>query len=300
MDHCAAVTRVYALYEQFVQELLREYLNVLEQYHPFTELPKAFQAAYRGGVAKILERIDGPRYQHIILSDLLEQFHLAVASSPEYRLEPMALLTQEQNLRLNILGSLFQNCGIENLAGWIATHPDTIAFFAQDRMHPHAESELAALIQFRNEAAHSGLTIDSVLSVDALCEFADFISVLCSVLSERVQQTSISNGQTKQFARKCGAVTEVFRSGAIVVVNAVGVFEVGKNIYFSSDSSCVELLIMSLQIQGVDVESHTSTSSEEIGIGLNGRAKVGQVVFQLIEQTAVDSDDDVIDPIVAE
>lgn len=292
IDHCSAVTRLYALYEQFAHEMLREHLSLLEKRRLYTELPVAFQNAYRAGVSKILEKKDGPRYQEISLTNLLLEFHKAASGQPDYRLEPLALLVHEHNLRLPALGSLYQNCGIENLAGWISSHPDMRKFFEQDRMHASAENELKALIQYRNDAAHGGLTLDDVLSVDALCEFADFIIVLCSVMSERVQHVALLDGFASGHATECGQVSEVFKGGTVAVAKVVGKFAVGDSIYLSSDTRCVERRINSMQVDGVDTAEFHAMEERELGFGLDGRAKIGVKVLRLVTQEGVATSSD--------
>ena len=124
--------------------------------------------------------------------------------------------------------------------------------------------------------------MDDVLSVDTLCEFADFISVLCSVLLECVLRAAISNGVAKGYACECGTITESYREGSVIVANASGEFVVGKDIYISNDVSCAEHTITSLQIQDKDVQKHHASAAVEIGIGLSGRGKVGQIIYQLV------------------
>jgi hypothetical protein len=51
IDHCSAVTRLYAIYEQFAHELVREYVGFLEKNFLYAELGKTFQASRVIGVA---------------------------------------------------------------------------------------------------------------------------------------------------------------------------------------------------------------------------------------------------------
>jgi hypothetical protein len=281
IDHCSAVTRLYALYEQFAHEMLREHLSLIEKQFLFTELDAGFQNAYRVGVAKILEKKDGPRYEEIVLGDLVGEFHKAVSGQKGYRLEPQALLIHEQNLRLSVLETLYQKCGINGLTEWVANHPRMIEFFsASDRMHSGAETELKSLIEYRNDAAHGGLTVDDVLSVDTLCEFADFVSVLGSVLAERIQCTALKNGVSGGRVRECGVVDETYKSGMIAVATVTGKFSVGATIYLMSNVQCTERSIESIQLEGEDRKVIEVNDAVQLGFGLDGRAKELQQVLQ--------------------
>lgn len=281
IDHCSAVTRLYALYEQFAHAMIREHLALLERQALFTELASGLQNAYRTGVARILERKEGGRYDDIVLTDLLGEFHKAASGQAGYRLEPKALLIHEQNLRLPVLDSLYQKCGVGGLSGWVANHPEMIQFFSlQDRMHSSAEVELRSLIDYRNDAAHGGLSVDDVLATDALCEFADFICVLCEVLAERVQLAALESGLLTGRTIQCGIVDEIFEGGRIAIATVQGTFVVGASLYLRSDTRCSRQTVESIQLNGVNHENIEISPSEQLGIRLSGRARVGQGVFQ--------------------
>lgn len=272
IDHCSAVTRLYALYEQFAHEMLREHLSLLEQRRLFTELPPAFQTAYRSGVARILEKKDGPRYQRIALADLIAEFQKALAGVSGYRLEPLALIVHDQNLRLSALTGLYRQSGVENLDAWIAGHPEMQEFFKQDRLHANAETELKALVEYRNDAAHGAMAVSDVLSIDALCELGDFIVVLCSVLSERVQQVALHDGCDGGHSLDCGEVSETFKDGHVAIASVTGTFAVGGSIYLSNDVRCVERRIQSIQLAGIDQASFTAQQAVELGFAASQSA----------------------------
>lgn len=136
IDHCAAVTRLYAIYEQFAHETIREHLSLVQKHKAFTSLPDGIQGAYRRGIAEILNKKDGPRYGHLNLSDLILQYGNAL-SGKDYVLEPLAMLIQEQNLRLSELTRIYADCGIINVSSWIEKHSKIEEFFAAgDRLIP--------------------------------------------------------------------------------------------------------------------------------------------------------------------
>lgn len=282
IDHCSAVTRLYALYEQFAHEMLREHLSLLERQFRFTELDSALQNAYRVGVAKILEKKEGPRFEDIVLTDLLGGFHKAASGETPYRLEPKALLIHEQNLRLPMLAALYQECGVDGLSEWIAGHPEIEEFFsAAERMHSSAEVELRTLIDYRNEAAHGGLDVDDVLAVDALCEFADFIKVLCRALAERIQLAALQTGLSRDQATEVGTVSETFQGGRVIIAAVAGKFSIGESIYLISPTQCAHRRIESIQLDDVPHDQVDIADATELGFRLSGRARVGQRIVRL-------------------
>src|SRR5208337_4527125 len=66
-NHCAALTRLYAVYAAFVDEVIQEYLRALpELYGSYCELPIAILKQHRLGLSQILLKLGetGP-YRHL-------------------------------------------------------------------------------------------------------------------------------------------------------------------------------------------------------------------------------------------
>src|SRR5215472_3937881 len=57
-DHCAALTRLYAVYATFVEELATEYLGLLPTlYRQYDQLPEQILRQHRIGIAQILLKL---------------------------------------------------------------------------------------------------------------------------------------------------------------------------------------------------------------------------------------------------
>src|SRR5262245_17464321 len=72
-DHCAALTRLYAVYATFVDELVGEYLALLPKlYGEYEELPQAVLRQHRNGTAQILLKLgDSGPYRDLRESDVI-------------------------------------------------------------------------------------------------------------------------------------------------------------------------------------------------------------------------------------
>ena len=222
IDHCAAVTRIYAIYEQFAQEMIREHLSLLQVHIAFADLPERLKTSYRRGLAAILEKKEGPRYGHLNLPALIAQYDRALSGNP-YVLEPLALLMQEQNLRLPELMRLFADCGIADVDMWIEKHSTIRAFFAKHgRVGASAEHEMAELIKYRNDAAHGSISVDELPGLDYLFEFCDFVSAICEALSERAQLTGLNCLIDCGSAAQRGTVNECIKSGLVLIGEVAG------------------------------------------------------------------------------
>lgn len=285
IDHCAAVTRIYAIYEQFVHEMVREHLSLLQSRLLFSELPEKMQSAYRLGLAKILERKDGPRFGDLDLAQLVENYHRGLKGEP-YTLEPRALLTHEQNLRLSELDRLTKACGIEGVGAWIENHRCVKEFLSsEERLSSTAESELLEIVKYRNDAAHGSIDIGSILSVNVLVEFCEFISALCEALSECVQLAGLEILERHGHVHERGAVTEYFRKGMVVVAEITGAFKEGGTIYLCGENYCLERSLVSLQLDDVAISEVNCEVPTALGMGFDAPARDNARIktFQLPE-----------------
>jgi hypothetical protein len=294
IDHCAAVTRIYAIYEQFAQEMIREHLSLLQTHIAFTGLPECLKTSYRKGLAEILHKKDGPRYGHLDLADLITQYDRALSGKP-YQLEPVAMLMQEQNLRLPELKRLFAACGIENVDAWIEKHRSVIAFFLKDgRLTASAEHEIKELIEYRNDAAHGSINIDELPGLDYLFEFCDFVSAICEALSERVQLTGLECLINAGRALRRGKVSECIKSDLVLISKVTGSFKVGDTIYLCGDGYCMARYIVGLQVDDIDHSEVSLVEPTELGFAIDkpGRKKAGIITINSSSSMVVPANDD--------
>lgn len=181
-------------------------------------------------------------------------------------------------------GRLFKSCGVGEASNWVAAHPDMKAFFDdQARISAGPENEIARLIDYRNDAAHGGQSVDDVVGLDTLKEFADFTFLLCQVMAERMQLEILKNAEKKQLVVRYGQITEIFRQGSIVIVPVVGEISVGQVVYLIGDTYCVRCTITSIQLNDVDRDNFTAMEATELGLGLDRRGKKGATIVAMRE-----------------
>ena len=167
--------------------MIREHLSLLQSKISFSDLPNSIQSSYRVGIAKILDRKDGPQFGDLDLGQLISGYNSAL-SGDDYTLEPRAMLMQEQNLRLPELQRFMSACGIDGVTTWVEQHRAVTAFFTSGgRLTASATSEMVELIKYRNDAAHGSIDISDILHLNVLIEFCEFVGVVCEALAERIQ-----------------------------------------------------------------------------------------------------------------
>ncbi len=279
IDHCAAVTRIYAIYEQFAHEMIREHLSLLQDRISFSDLPDQIRSSYRLAIAKILDKKEGPRFADLDLRQLIHEYDCAL-SGEKYMLEPRAMLMQEQNLRLPELHRFMSACGVDGMEAWIEHHRAINDFFAgDDRLTATAASEMAELIKYRNDAAHGSIGISDILSVNMLIEFCDFAAAVCEALAERVQLAGLNSLKPHEHVKERGKVTECLKGGKVVIGAMTGAFKVGETVYLCGEYYCLERSVVSLQLEGVPHDEVNLTSATELGIMFDAPGKKNAVIM---------------------
>lgn len=281
LDHCTAVTRIYAIYEQFAHEMIREHLGLLQGRLSFADLPQKIQVSYRQGISEILDKKDGPRFNDLNLEQLISNYDRALRGK-SYTLEPRAMLMQEQNLRIPELERFMVACGIDGTTNWIEHHSAVRDFFSrEDRIAASATREMAELIKYRNDAAHGSIDIGNILSVDGLIEFCDFVSAVCEALAERVQLAGLHTLREHGHALERGKVTESLRDGMVAIAEMTGSFKVGSTVYLCGQSYCLERSLTSLQLNGVSHVEVDLQSPTELGMRLDAPGRNNALIMSI-------------------
>lgn len=278
-DHCAAVTKLYAIYENFVEDLIRDWLSLLPQlYSNYIDLDERIRNTHKVGVARLLLDLNKNRYEHLAIEDVVNSLYLGINNKTNYELLPDAFLFHEQNLRREILDKLLADAGILNSWTWINKHKSIKNFVEEVRGSLNtAEGELNELISYRNEAAHGGL-IDDFLRSNALLELCDFIESLCQSLNDlfmyQVIEQKLKNGE----ATRIGKITEWFKkpeAGVAKVNNAT--LHVKCNLYLVNQnlSWCQSAIINSIEVDDNSVKEINVDSEIEVGLKFNVDAREG-------------------------
>src|ERR1700726_4912210 len=166
-DHCAAFTRIYAAYEQFVNDLVSNYVALLPQlYESYDDLPEGVSINHRIGLGQILIKIGSRKqYKRLEESAVIRALASGLAGSSGYSLVPEAFTAGQRNYKFDVLVELFSQLGIENFGQRIVRHPEVINFMRTTRGESDTvQGELGKLVDYRNEAAHR--TVDNIVAVD--------------------------------------------------------------------------------------------------------------------------------------
>lgn len=280
IDHCAAVTRSYALFESFVMEILREYLAFLSGAYKLSALGTEFGTRYTRGIGKILQEQHKHRYRDINIATLIAGASAALSDMDGYHIQAEALLRTEQNLRMAELHRLFNDCGLTGLEAWVASHAAVKAFFAdQARLSDTASSELKQIVDYRNEAAHGD--VDDVLGPDVLIEFTYFFEAMCRSLLDIIQYDTIRRAKELNRVAIVGYISEQFKDDIVVAKVSNATLTVGDKLYVFKKGLAMVAEVKSIQINNADLESVTAVEEMEVGLRIGVRAKEGCELLRL-------------------
>jgi len=280
IDHCAAITRTYALFESFVFQILREYLAFLSGAYTLSTLGDEFTAKYTRGVGQILLDQDKQRYQNLDIASVIIAASDAISDKTGYQLQPEALLRAEQNLRMTELQRVFSQCGLMDIEAWVTSHSAIKEFFAaQSRLSETAASELKQIVDYRNEAAHGD--VDDVLGAEVLIEFTHFFEALCRSIVDFVQYDTLRRAKELGRATVVGVIAERFSDGIVVAKMKDATVSIGDRLYVFGKGITKIAELTSIQLNDVDVPELTVEDETEVGLKIGVRAKIGCELIRL-------------------
>jgi MAE_28990/MAE_18760-like HEPN len=272
-EHCATVSRLYAVYESFVENLIENWVVELPRLVPmYSDLDKNIQCTHIDNVARILKERNKQRFSELPLDRIISGLFNGVTGNQTYELLVDAFIIHERNLRTADLEELFRNAGIHpNAWNWVKNN-HYVQNFIDDNIGGEntAEGLLKQLIDYRNDAAHGDI-IDVTLSSSQLLEFCEFILAICKSLSELVTyQVLLKEEKQGNNTRQIGTISEWFKKPQAGVVTISNVkLKVGDSLFLASDKDCRMAQVMSLQINDTDKIEVEALSDIEVGIAFN-------------------------------
>lgn len=266
-DHCAAVGRIYAIFEQFCESILSEWVDFRVKDCNISMLPERMVSAYSEGVIFIVSSLKQVRYTHLSEASIIAEYNKALSNRSDFRIAAECLTYHRNNLRLPDVVEIFDKCGIPNCEQWIANHPKMVDHFQiQRRVNEQTASKLSNFVQYRNDAAHGAVSVDEVLGEQEIEDYCDFFYCLMVALYELVTDHAISWLEFNDNAKLIGAVSETFR-GNIVVAHVEGArISKGDTIYMRSSKSCVFRTVEQIRLNDKEEDDLIVARPVEVGL----------------------------------
>jgi MAE_28990/MAE_18760-like HEPN len=281
-DHCAAFTRLYAVYEQFVEELISDYVRILPELHQkYEDLPESITKQHRIGTGQILLKLgkDGP-YKHLDEKRVIADLAQALVGDVNYKLLRDAFLIDPQNYRAEVLGKLFGYVGIENCWAWVDKHPLVVAFMDRERDQTETPATvLNEFVEYRNKAAHTSVL--ETVATEEVKSTADCVMVICEALAELVMRQVVRRREQLGQVTIAGQVIHKFSDNIIGASMRAGTVVVGGELVVVQKYACYKVRVRSIQVEDVPHERLDVSDGQEIGLGLDIGVNEGAQLMRL-------------------
>lgn len=284
MEHSLLVGRLYAIYENFCESLLEEWVEFLISEIEFASLPEKILEYYPLGFSSIISMLPSPRYPQFNIKDMVSSYHSALQGNNPYSLNAACLTLHKNNLRWADVLELFSRCGISDLGGWAAANNVLISHFTDnsDRLVEQVSSKLSNFIQYRNDSSHGVVGTDEILGHDDLIDLVDFILCIATCLDELISWKKLEVLHKKDKAIHVGKVNERFprANAAIVIVKNVRI-EVGQKIFIKRGGNFWSTSITSIKLDDKSVSFAHENEGTEVGIRTERLPEINSDVYVL-------------------
>lgn len=279
-NHCGALTRLYAAYSAFVEELTREFLlKIPDFYGKYTELPAALMKQHRIGLSQILAKLSetGP-YGHLSEYEIVAELSRGLAGERHFKLVPEAFFVDRQNYRLEALARMLGYLGIENAENRIARHPEIRSFLTRNLGESATlRAELKRFVDLRNEAAHD--QVENTIGLPDFQLIADLVEVVCLALVDIMSREIVQRCQVVGKLETIGEVIHVYQSGRIPILKMKAVsLKIEDELVILRDDRVTKLAkIFSIQADGIDFLEITANHGQELGVRVNVKCNIGDI-----------------------
>jgi len=277
-DHCAAVTRLYAIFEGFIEEVVKGYLDALPELFPrYADLPLRIRTQHRVGVAQILLRLGkeglfgGLSESHVIGGIA------AGHQSEKYYLFADAYLIDPQNYRAELLNQIFGYLDFTDIWSGVENHELVRSFMLTRDPLETPKSLLKKLVEDRNLASHSSAS--SVWPAAEIRAMAAFLEAVSQGIVEIVFKNLITYQSNAKLIELVGTVIHVF-SENIVGISCHGIpISTGDLVIVAQRSAAFTSRIESIQEGQITHDSLYPKLGQQIGIKLDRRVALNARIY---------------------
>lgn len=280
-DHCAAFTRLYAIYEQYVTDLVTEYLRLLpDLYEDYDNLDGAVRTQHRVAVGQILSKwSETGHYRHLTERGIVGGLADGLSARQTYTLLPDAFLIDTQNYRAETIQKIFSYLGFASCWPGIRKHSRMKKFMDDTRDATETpETVLRDIVEYRNVASHSN--ISDVVSLDEIGSYSDFIVILCEAFSDMLKRGVLRRRIDVGHVAPVGKVIRLFGRAVGVEMHAC-TLTVGDELIAHNGASVAWVRVVSIRKLAEPFSTFESKQSEQLGIVVDGKMKLGTVLLRL-------------------
>lgn len=278
-DHCAAVGRGYSIFEDAVEKLVREYLELLTKITPsYVSLIDAVRTQHRVGIAHVMGKwsIEKSFYSSLKEVDLAGGLVDGLRGG-SYGILAEAFLTDSDNYRWDTLDRIFRKIGFDGALASISENAEVQAFQQGQLGGESVSGRLNSFVKLRNEAAHG--SVDTVLSANELHTSLQLLSVLLSAFAGLLRWDLTQKAVGSKAAVHLGTLVKRYSNQVFGVRGTeVGTVKPGDKVLVGKKAlRYVE--IVSLKIRDDAVEQVNIEKDFEFGVKLAANTAEGSEVY---------------------
>jgi hypothetical protein len=281
-DHCAAFTRLYAVYEHFIEELVSEYLSILPTLYPrYEDLPTGVSRQHRIGVGQILLKFgkDGP-YKEFQEQQIIEGLFHGLSGQTVYTLLADAFFIDPQNYRADAVVKLFSYVGLQDCWPWVEKHPVVRAFMLQARdTNETPKTLLHDFIEYRNKASHTNVV--DIVALEEIKSIADFLLAFSEALEQLLTKQVVQRKSTLGELLEVGIVLHKFSGNIIGARMLGGHIAIGEELIVVEKNACFLAKILSIKVHAATYETLQVIDGQEVGIKFNVEIREGAQLVRL-------------------
>ena len=280
-DHCAAVSRIYALFEKAICDLVAEFLSFLPKVSPgYEDLHERLRQQHRSGVGQILHKwsLSHPIYGKLAERDIAAGLADGLRGK-SYALLCDAFLVDPENFRASALGRLFGGLGFDDAFAWIR-NSDAVHDFCSINLAgtETADSFLDSLVRIRNEAAHGSAS--NLASANEIVNYAEFLALISEALAALLRTYLVRQGETKKCSLLLGEILHVWSDNVVGVRSTSQVeIKLGDRLY-AGKKQIDPVEVISLRIGKTDHAAIQLVPPLEFGIKLDRKIPVAARIFR--------------------
>jgi len=279
-DYSAFITQLYALYESFVFDVIRQWLSFLPSIYPvWDDLPQKLGSNYRAAIGSVLQKYGGSRTENLTEKSLIEGLYFGVSGRSDYTFISDAFFIGLPNLRKADLIDLCRKVGLPDIDSWFSNTNSALGILCVANSFS-VEGQLKNLIEYRNDCAHGPVGIDNLLGANDLFVLGDFVYSLCEVFVEFVQSNICQLAEIQNACWQLGEITEYYKKAdAFIIKTKKTSFALGESVIIKSNLRCYYADIISLQKDGSVINTVDTIADDEIGVKLSKPAREGSVIL---------------------
>jgi hypothetical protein len=278
-DHCAAVGRGYSIFEDAVEKLVREYLEILTKITPsYTSLIDAVRTQHRVGIAHVMGKWGDEKslYSSLKEVDLAGGLVDGLRGS-SYGILAEAFLTDSDNYRWDTLDRIFRKIGFDGALASISENAEVQEFQRAQLGGESISGRLNSFVKLRNEAAHG--SVDTVLSANELHTSLRLLSVLLSAFAGLLRWDLTQKALPYKAAVHLGTLVKRYSNEVFGARGTdVGIVRPGDKILVGKKAlRYVE--IVTLQIKDAAVNQINIDKDFEFGVRLAANTSEGSEIY---------------------